>query len=135
MVPSTGVEVDVLSDVLRTVKLTGALFFPLEASSPWADEIPAASVFAPTVLPGVQHVVSYHIVTHGACWATIPDGSTVHLEAGDILVVPHGDPYVMSSAPGMHSKAPADGLVVFPPDGKRIRSDRRDRGGWRSGAC
>ena len=54
-----------LSDVLRTVRLTGALFFPLDASSPWADEIPAATEFAPTLLPGAQHVVSYHIVTQG----------------------------------------------------------------------
>ena len=111
--PGTGAEVDVLSDVLRTVKLTGALFFLLDASSPWADEIPAASVFAPAVLPGTQHVVSYHIVTHGTCWATILDGPTVHLEAGDILVVPHGDPYVMSSALGMHSEASADAVLSF----------------------
>ncbi len=113
LAPTTGAEVDVLSDVLRTVKLTGALFFRLEASSPWADEIPGATIFAPTVLPGVQHVVSYHIVTHGACWATILGGPTVPLEAGDILVVPHGDPYVMSSAPGMHSEAPADAVLSF----------------------
>jgi AraC-like DNA-binding protein len=111
--PGTGVEVDVLSDVLRTVKLTGALFFSLEASSPWADEIPAASVFAPAVLPGTQHVVSYHIVTHGMCWATILDGPSVQLEAGDILVVPHGDAYVMSSTPGMLSEAPADAVLSF----------------------
>jgi AraC-like DNA-binding protein len=108
-----GAEVDVLSDVLRTVKLTGALFFPLEASSPWADDIPAATVFASTVLPGAQHVVSYHIVTQGACWATLLDGPAVRLEAGDILVVPHGDPYVMSSAPGMRSEAHADAVLSF----------------------
>jgi hypothetical protein len=36
------VSIDVLSDVLRTIRLTGALFFPLEASSPWADEISPA---------------------------------------------------------------------------------------------
>jgi AraC-like DNA-binding protein len=113
VVAGAGAEVDVLSDVLRMVKLTGALFFPLEASSPWADEIPAATVFAPTVLPGAQHVVSYHIVTQGACWATLLHGPAARLEAGDILVVPHGDPYVMSSAPGMRSEAPAETVLSF----------------------
>jgi AraC-like DNA-binding protein len=108
-----GAEVDVLSDVLRTVRLTGALFFPLQASSPWADQIPSATVFAPAVLPGAQHVVSYHIVTQGACWATLPDSPPVRLEAGDIFVVPHGDPYVMSSAPGMRSEAPVDAVLSF----------------------
>lgn len=109
----SGREVDVLSDVLRTVKLTGALFFPLEASSPWADEIPAADVLARAVLRGAQHVVSYHIVTSGECWATLRDGPSVHLRAGDILVIPHGEPYVMSSAPGMRSDAPADAVLSF----------------------
>ena len=33
---------DPLSDVLRTVRLTGALFFLVEASDPWGIEVPAA---------------------------------------------------------------------------------------------
>ena len=58
-------NVDVLSDVLRTARLTGALFFPMEVSSPWVDEVPAATEFASVVLPGAEHVVSYHIVRRG----------------------------------------------------------------------
>ncbi len=107
------VTIDVLSDVLRTVRLTGALFFPMEVSSPWVDEIPAATTFARIVLPGAQHVVSYHIVTEGACWAAFLGGPAAHLEAGDILVIPHGDPYTMSSAPGMRSETPADAVLTF----------------------
>jgi AraC-like DNA-binding protein len=108
-----GAEVDVLSEVLRSVRLTGALFFPMEVSAPWVDEVPAASVFGPTLLPGVQHVVSYHIVTQGACWANLVDHPAVRLEAGDVLLLPHGDPYVMSSAPGLRSEAPADEVMSF----------------------
>ena len=108
-----GGEVDVLSDVLRTVRLTGALFFPLHASSPWADEIPPATAFASALLPTAQHVVSYHIVMQGACWATLRDSPPVRLEAGDIFVVPHGDAYVMSSALGMRSEAPEDAVLSF----------------------
>jgi AraC-like DNA-binding protein len=104
---------DVLSDVLRTIRLTGALFFPLEASSPWADEIPEARGLAPAVLRGAQHVVSYHIVSRGACWVTLEDAPAMHLEAGDIIVVPHGDRYVMSSAPGLRPEAPADAVLMF----------------------
>ena len=102
-----------LSDVLRTVRLTGALFFPMEVSSPWIDEVPAATTFGPLVLPTAQHVVSYHVVTEGACWAALRGGAPVRLEAGDILVIPHGDPYSMSSAPGMRSGAPAGAVLSF----------------------
>lgn len=105
--------VDVLSDVLSTVRLSGALFFPMEASSPWVDEVPAAATFAPVILPGAQHVVSYHIVRQGACWAALRNGPPVPLQTNDILVLPHGDPYVMSSAPGLRSDASADAVMDF----------------------
>ena len=90
---------DVLSDVLRTVRLTGALFFPMRVSSPWIDQIPEAAAFASILLPGAQHVVSYHIVKEGGCWAAIRGHKPVRLEAGDVFVVPRGDPCTMASAP------------------------------------
>ena len=105
--------VDVLSDVLRTVRLTGALFFPMEVSSPWVDEVPRATDFASIVLPGAQHVVSYHIIRRGQCWAALRGDSPVLLKAGDVLVVPHGDPYMMGSAPDLHSHMPANQVLEF----------------------
>ena len=108
-----GEAVDVLSDVLRTIRLTGALFFPLQASSPWAAEIPAAKRLVSSILPGAQQVVSYHIVSEGRCWLTLLDGETVRLETGDIVVIPHGDAYVMSSAPAMRPDMPIDAVLTF----------------------
>lgn len=46
---------DPLSDVLRTVKLNAALFFVVDASSPWSIAVPHASAFAPIILPRAQH--------------------------------------------------------------------------------
>ena len=106
-------SVDVLSDALRTLRLTGALFFPVEASSPWVNEIPASHQLGPLVLPGAQHVVSYHIVTRGECWISLPQAAPARLEAGDIVVIPHGDPYVMSSAPQAPPDAPRDSVLEF----------------------
>jgi AraC-like DNA-binding protein len=93
----------VLSDVLRTVRLTGALFFHVKASSPWGFEVPDGAVLAPAIMPRAQHVISYHVVTAGTCWGGVVGQREVELVAGDILVLPHGDAYVMSIAPGMRS--------------------------------
>lgn len=90
---------DPLSDVLRTVKLTGALFFLTEASDPWGVEVPRADAFSPIILPGAQHVVSYHIILKGKGWVNIPGVTSTWFETGEILVFPHGDPYTMLSAP------------------------------------
>jgi len=106
-------DVDVLSEVLRSVRLTGALFFPMETSSPWSDAIPDASALAPILLPGTQNVVSYHVVRRGACWAGLIDERPMRLETGDILVVPHGDAYYMSSAPGLRSDLSGDAVLAF----------------------
>jgi AraC-like DNA-binding protein len=111
--PASDAVVDVLSDVLRTVRLTGAVFFPMEVSSPWVDEVPDAAQFASILLPGTQHVVSYHIVRQGGCWAALRGADPVRLEQGDILVIPHGDPYVMASAPGLRSDLPPDSVLEF----------------------
>jgi AraC-like DNA-binding protein len=89
---------DPLSDLLRTVRLSGALFFVWEVSFPYAMPIPGGEAFAPTLLPGAQQIISYHIVTHGFCFGAVPGKAPFRLEAGDVLLVPHGDPYVMASS-------------------------------------
>ena len=48
---------DTLSDVLEAVKLTGALFFLVDARTPWVAEAPASADLAPAILPRAQHVV------------------------------------------------------------------------------
>jgi AraC-like DNA-binding protein len=97
--PPGGHGIDPLSDVLRMVKLTGALFFLVDASCPWGVEVPKADTFAHIILPRAQHVVSYHIILQGSGWAIMPGVSPMRFEAGDILVFPHGDAYSMLSAP------------------------------------
>jgi hypothetical protein len=104
---------DPLSDVLRTVKLTGALFFLLDVSSPWAVEVPRASVFAPVILPGAQHVISYHVVAQGSGWVSRATDPPVRFAVGDVLVFPHGDRYAMLSAPDQHLEHSVEDALDF----------------------
>ena len=89
--------------MLQSVRLSGALFFLVDASTPWVAEAPAAPVLAPVLLPRAQHIVSYHVVREGACWCESPGLDPVRLEAGDVLIVPHGHAYALTSAPGLRS--------------------------------
>ena len=92
---------DTLSEVLRGVRLRGAIFFYVSGNSGWVAEAPPAREIAPLLIRGVGHVMEYHVVTAGSCWAGIPGGASVQLHAGDIVLFPHGDAHVVSSAPGM----------------------------------
>jgi AraC-like DNA-binding protein len=105
--------VDPLSDVLRAVRLTGAWFFLVEATSPWWSEVADGASIAPSVLPGAQHLVSYHVITEGRCWAGLADGTEAWLEAGDVVVFPHGDAYAMSTAPGRVGGQPVEASREF----------------------
>jgi AraC-like DNA-binding protein len=95
---------DTLSDVLRGVRLRGAVFFNVSGGSDFAAEAPPARELAPLLMPGVEHVIEYHAVFQGTCWAAIPGGPAVQLFAGDIVMFPQGDGHVMSSTLGMRGK-------------------------------
>src|SRR5258708_5674186 len=94
---------DALSDVLRTVRLTGATFFDVVAKAPWVAEQPTREMVLPKVLPGAGHLISYHVVTEGRCFASILGGEPIAVEEGEVVVFTRGDPHVMSSSPGMRA--------------------------------
>jgi AraC-like DNA-binding protein len=108
-----GTGIDPLSDVLRAVRLTGAVFFRVEATSPWVIEVPDTSALASVTLPRAQHVISYHVVTRGSCSGALLGAAPVRLEEGDVLVLPHGDPYVMSISPGMRGGPDMAEVLAF----------------------
>ena len=106
-------EEDLLGTVLRSIRLTGGLLFLVDAHAPWVTQAPPARAFARAVLPGVQHLLSFHIVTRGACWAGLVGEPAMRVEAGDIFIVPHGDPYLLASAPDLRSSCTQEEEVDF----------------------
>src|SRR5262245_33523229 len=97
----TAMSADALSDVLRAVKLTGAVFVTIDVSPPWSAPVPSAGTLSPIIMPSAQHLISYHLVASGTCWAVPEQGEPVRLKAGDVIVFPGGDPHVMSTDPGL----------------------------------
>lgn len=94
---------DAFSEILSGVKLSGALFFSAEFSAPWCFSSPAPDALAPPLAPGAPHLVIYHLVIDGAAFVTLPGGQSMELGPGDIVVLPHGDPHSMTSAPGVEA--------------------------------
>lgn len=100
---------DVLSEVLRVVRLEGALFFNGEFSAPWClSSSPSAA--APYLSPGGGHLILYHFLTEGRAYVRLPDGPREELTAGDIVVFPHGDAHLLGN--GFPEK-PVDSVQTF----------------------
>ena len=91
---------DVLSDVLSAVRLTGAVFFDVDASPPWCGVSPGVEQIARRVMPDAERVIAFHAILSGSCWISLEGESAVPFlaNAGDVLVVPGGAPHVMGSA-------------------------------------
>ena len=79
---------DTLSDVLRAVRLRGAVFYYIKGSSPWVAEAPAAAEIIPGIMPGAEHLMEFHGVAEGTCWAALAGESPLRLHAGDVRALP-----------------------------------------------
>jgi len=110
---------DTLSDVLNAVRLKGAVFFDVEARAPWVAEALPARKIASAILPDSEHVMEYHVITSGSCWASVIDHDIppIRLEAGDVVAFPQGDAHIMSSEPGMRGDPDPS---VLPEEGTQL---------------
>jgi AraC-like DNA-binding protein len=95
---------DVLSDVLREVRLTGAVYFDVHAGAPWVASTPGASSICAGVMPEFDHVIGFHIVLDGRGWAQLADSSqpAICLDVGDAVIIPGGHGHSISSEPDRH---------------------------------
>lgn len=108
---------DVLSEVLRVVKLEGALFFNAEFSAPWCLMNSGLRGLAPFLTPTPGHLIIYHFLTEGRAYTQLPEGKREELTAGDIVVYPHGDPHLL----GNGYAEPVDSIKTFSPGLNLVR--------------
>jgi AraC-like DNA-binding protein len=112
---------DVLSEVLKTVKLDGAVFFNGEFSSPWCTRQPDACAMASYLSASSKHVIIYHLVIEGRGYAQVEhNGRSIPLEAGDIIIVPHGDAHLMGNGPPVTPIDSAAQLRQILADGRML---------------
>jgi AraC-like DNA-binding protein len=100
---------DALSEVLKIVKLRGALFFNAEFSAPWCVASSQSSQMAPLLCPGAGHVIIYHYLVDGRAYAQAHGGKRHDLGSGDVVVFPHGDAHILGNGVGK----PIDSLKAF----------------------
>jgi len=105
---------DTLSDLLRAVRLRGAVYYHIECVDPWVVENPNAVELIPAIMPGVEHLMEFHGVAKGSCWAAMMGEEAVRLDEGDFVLFAHGDHHIMSSAPGLRAKVVDPGMFFAP---------------------
>ncbi len=82
--------VDPLADPLRLLKLTGVLHCRAALTAPWGID-----------LPRIPDCIAIHIVTEGCCWLDIAGQPLQEINAGSLVMIPHGSAHQLRSAPGV----------------------------------
>jgi hypothetical protein len=112
---------DALSDLLRAVRLRGAVFHHASNWGAWAAEAPPVGAMASAVMPGAEHVMEFHLGARGEGGVAIQDVAPARLESGDIVIFPRDDRHVESSAPGLTpQRVDADGVFATRRESKPI---------------
>jgi AraC-like DNA-binding protein len=101
---------DLLSAVLRELRLESAAYRWLELGAPFRMAFDR---------PGLRGV---HLLTRGACDLVLDDGTATPLTAGDLVILPGGDPHWLRS-PGPAAAPAVSGFdLATQSPGTRLRS-------------
>jgi AraC-like DNA-binding protein len=88
---------DALSAALNSVHMTGAIFYHAKCTAPWGFAVPEIQQAAPVLAPGTERLVGYHLLTEGRALCRFADGTEVPLNAGEVVIIPHGDAHTVSN--------------------------------------
>jgi AraC-like DNA-binding protein len=93
--------VDLLSDVLTMVRLTGALIFRVDIHGPWGIAAhPTLEKYAALLPPDTNQIIAFHVVLDGECWVRHAAHDWFAVPTGKAVVVAHGDPHALGDQPG-----------------------------------
>jgi AraC family transcriptional regulator, alkane utilization regulator len=106
---------DVLSDVLRVMRIAGVAVFRAEFSAPFCVSAPPAHEgMARMLAPGAKRFIGFHIIDEGECWTEHEGSTPLRLTAGDVIVLPYGDAHAVADALG-RDPVPLEALLPPPP--------------------
>jgi AraC-like DNA-binding protein len=91
-------RIDPVGEALHLLRMDGVVYCRSEFSAPFG-----------LAMPPMPDCLAFHFVTAGSCWLDAA-GDPVLLQAGDFVLVPHGEGHCLLSAPG----EPAQGLFDLP---------------------
>src|SRR3982751_754141 len=88
---------DALSDVLKSVRLEGALYLNAEFTAPWCVRGECGLAMRER-LSRAEHVVFLHFLTEGSCKARLTAGREVlEVNAGDLILVPQYERHLLGT--------------------------------------
>lgn len=107
-----GVMTDVLSEMLRSIRLTGGIFLDARFTAPWSVISQITPAECRPLLSNPVQLVGYHFVVEGSLFVAAEGAEPVVAQAGEIVLLPRNDEHVLASGPGLE---PVSGSALIQP--------------------
>ncbi len=91
---------DVLSEVLRVIRLSGVVHLRAEFTRPWAIMSSPQGLAARLKLAS-DSLTAFHVFVDGSCSVSVGNLPSIRIETGDVIVFPRGDSHLMASDLGV----------------------------------
>jgi AraC-like DNA-binding protein len=121
---------DVLSDVLRVVRLTGGVFLDAEFTAPWCVTSQMKPEDCQPYVAMPRHVIAYHFIVEGTLLLRTGDDAPAEVRAGQIVLFPRNDPHRLGSS--LEGEAIAAGSLIQPPPDQGLARIVHGGGGART---
>ena len=117
---------DILSEVLRVVRLSGAIHFWGEFRAPWSFMTAPPDMVTARLKVPAGSVTPFHVFVDGNCWIRTGDHPPIKVGSGDIIVFPHAHQHVMAS--DLHLE-PVPFASIYAPAEQQLTVLRHGGGG------
>lgn len=104
--------IDPLSEVLRSVRLTGGVFLDVRFTAPWCVRSQIDPTDVRPLLATPAQLISYHCVTQGRMLVSVEGEPAIEVRAGEAVLLPRNDAHVLASEPGIE---PLNGRDLVQP--------------------
>ena len=88
---------DVVPNLLDSIRLTGGAFLRIDLRAPFSIETMSGIETCVAFGHRYEHVIPYHLVVRGSCWARVHGENPLQLDTGQIILLPRGEPHTPAS--------------------------------------
>jgi AraC-like DNA-binding protein len=111
---------DPLSEVLRSVRLTGGIFLDSRFTAPWCVFTQLLPDDIKSFLAMPTQVIAYHFIIEGRLLITVDGEPPMEAGTGEVVLLPRNDAHTMTSALGL-KPVPASDLIQPSAEGGLAR--------------
>ncbi len=92
---------DPVSELLRSIRLTGGVFLDVHFTAPWCVHTRLSAEDCGLVLATQCQLIAYHFIIDGELLASVEGEPTIAVRAGEVVLLPRNDAHTMASAPDL----------------------------------